>query len=126
MAKKIKANYTFKVYKKGRKTHIAIHTLTTYSSEEAIAQLKYEYWVKFGKPEREYEVINVELISSTRLQEWCLFYTTPNGEYCDEHHLYTKAFSLKEAKKQFKSIIENIPKKQGYFLYASKKLRKLK
>ena len=126
MTKKIEANYTFKVYKKGRKTHLATHTITTHSSEAAIAQLKYKYWIKFGKPEREYDVINVELISSTRLHKWCLFYITEEKKSVIEHHLYTEAFSLREAKKHFKSIIEKIPTGSGYFLYASKELKETK
>ena len=120
--KRKEAKYTFKVYKKGKKTHLATHTITTYSSEEAIAQLKYEYWKKYSK-----DIVIVELISSTKLHEWCLFYITsnPNKKYCTEHHLYTKAFSLEEAKKFFKPIINQITD-EGYMLYASKELRKRK
>ena len=124
MTKRKEATYTFKVYKKGTNTHLT-HTITTNNSEAAISQLKYEYWVKFGKP-TEYDVINVELISSTRLHQWCLFYITEEKKSVVEHHLYTDAFSLKEAKKHFKSIIERIPKDSGYFLYAYKELRKIK
>jgi hypothetical protein len=126
MAKKIKANYTFKVYKKATNTYLATHTITANDSEAATDQLKYKYWVKFGKPVQEYDVINVELISSTKLHKWCLFYITEEKKSVVEHHLYTKAFSLKKAKKHFKSIIEKIPKDSGYFLYASQELKKSK
>ena len=117
--KRSKCSYTFKVYKKGKRP-IATQTIEAHNYKEAYSKVEYEYWTKgYNKP-------ILELISSTRLQEWCLFYLTEEGKDVIEHHLYIKAFSLKEAKKQFKNIIENIPKGQGYFLYVSKELRKLK